>query len=239
MKRCAPVPVPLLLAGCDGPLSTLAPAGPVAAEVAWLWWAMLAGAAAITVLVFVLIAMGFGPPRETPSRRWTHGWGLGFSLAVLTTLLAAGLWVGERILPRDDGAVEVRAHAFMWGWRFTQPGAGGAMVETAGTLYVPAGQPVDVIVTTEDVIHSFWVPQLAGKMDAMPGRENVMRLQADRPGTYGGLCAEFCGRGHAGMRFELVAYAEGEWPEALQPDDLADDPALDPTVEPAEEPADD
>ena len=235
MKRFAPVPVPLLLVGCDGPLSTLAPAGPVAAEVAWLWWAMLAGAAAITVLVGVLIAMGFGPPREKPARHWTHTWGLGFSLVVLSTLLAAGLWVGERILPRDDGAVEVRAHAFMWGWSFTQPGEGGAMIETAGTLYIPAGQPVDVIVTSEDVIHSFWVPQLAGKIDAIPGRETVMRLQADSPGTYGGLCAEFCGVGHAGMRFELVAYAEGELPEALQPNDLAVDPADDN----AEEAADD
>ncbi|WP_114966539.1 cytochrome c oxidase subunit II [Alkalilacustris brevis] len=227
MKRFAPVPVPILLAGCDGPLSTLSPAGPVATEVAWLWWAMLAGAAAIAVLVGVLIAMGFGLPRETPARRWTHGWGLGFSLAVLSTLLTAGLWVGERILPRDDGAVEVRAHAFMWGWSFTQPGEGGAMVETAGTLYIPTGQPVDVIVTSEDVIHSFWVPQLAGKIDAIPGRENVMRLQADSPGTYGGLCAEFCGVGHAGMRFELVAYAAGELPEALQPNDLAVDHADD------------
>ena len=227
MKRFAPLAVPLLLAGCDGPASTLAPAGPVAAEIAWLWWAMLAGAAAISLLVGVMIAMSFGPPRETSTRRWTHGWGLGFSLVVLTTLLGAGLWVGERILPRDDGAVEVRAHAFMWGWHFTQPGEGDNMVETDGTLYVPVGQPIDVIVTAEDVIHSFWVPQLAGKMDAIPGRENVMRFQVDSPGTYRGLCAEFCGLGHAGMLFDLVAYEPGDLPEALLPDEPAEEGAND------------
>ncbi len=209
--------VPVLLAGCDGPLSTLTPAGPIAAEIAWLWWAMLAGAAAITLLVGVLILMGFGPPRERSARHWTHGWGLGFSLVVLSIVLAGGLWVGERTLPRADGAVEVRAHAYQWGWRFTQPGAGGAIVETEGTLYIPAGRPVNVIVTAEDVIHAFWVPQLAGKVDAIPGRENMLRLQADAPGIHAGLCAEFCGLGHAGMRFDVVAYAEGDLPDALMP----------------------
>jgi cytochrome c oxidase subunit II len=216
MKRLAPVPVPLLLAGCDGPLSTLEPGGPVASEVAWLWWGMFAGAAAISLLVFVMVAMGFGTPREKPDKHWTHFWGVGFSLVVLTIVLGAGLWVGERILPRDDGAVTVRAHAFSWGWRFEQPGEDGEMFETLATLYIPAGRPVDVIVTTQDVIHAFWVPQLAGKIDAIPGRENVMRLQADEPGLYAGTCAEFCGLGHALMRFDLVAYPPGELPEALR-----------------------
>jgi cytochrome c oxidase subunit II len=256
MKRAAPLAVPPILAGCDTPLSTLAPAGPVATEIAWLWWAMLAGATLISLLVFAMVAMGFGRPREYAPRVWTHYWGVGFPVVVLSVLLGAGLWVGERILPRDDGAVTVRAHAFMWGWRFTQPGPEGAMVVTEGTLYVPAGQPVDVIVSTSDVIHAFWVPQLAGKIDAMPGRDNVMRLVAEAPGVYAGTCAEFCGLGHAGMRFDLVAYGEGELPEALltappadptaphfeppaaAPADPAADPPADPPADaPAEEPA--
>ncbi len=217
----------LLLAGCDGPLSTLAPAGPAAGDIALLWWGMLIGSAAITLLVGVLLALSFGPPRVRPVRYWTHGWGLGFSLAVLTTVLVAGLWIGERILPRDDGAVEVRAHAYQWGWRFAQPNAEGETVQTDGVLYIPAGRPVDVIVTAEDVIHAFWVPQLAGKVDAIPGRRNLLRIEADRPGTHDGLCAEFCGLGHATMRFELVAYGVDAPPDAL-----ADAPA-------AEEYADD
>jgi len=208
----------MMLAGCDGPLSTLNPAGPVARDIAWLWWAMLAGAALITLMVGVLVAMGFGRPRDIPERRWTMTLGLWFSVAVLSVMLAAGLWVGERILPRDAGAVQVQAHAYQWGWRFTQPGADGQPVETTDILYIPAGQPVEVLVTAEDVIHSFWVPRLAGKVDAIPGRTNRLRLQADAPGHHDGLCAEFCGVGHAVMRFVLVAYPHDSPPEALMQD---------------------
>jgi cytochrome c oxidase subunit 2 len=214
IKRFAPLTVPLGLAGCGGGLSALAPAGPVAADIAWLWWAMLAGATLLTLLVVILLVMAFGPPRDVPERRWTHGLGLWFSLGVLTSLLVTGLWVGERILPRDDGAIEVRAHAYQWGWRFTQPGADGP-VETENVLHIPANRPVDVLVTTEDVIHAFWVPRLAGKVDAIPGRTNRLRLEADMPGTLSGTCAEFCGIGHAGMRFEVIVHAGEDWPDAL------------------------
>ena len=209
--------LPLMLAACDGPLSALSPRGPVAAEIAWLWWAMLAGAAVLTVLVLALLTMGFGAPRPARARVWIHGMGLWFSMAVLTAVLGAGLWVGERILPRDDGAVTVHAHAWQWGWTFTHTGPDGAEVRSDNLLHIPAGQPVDVLVTAEDVIHSFWVPQLAGKLDAIPGRTNRARIVADAPGTYGGLCAEFCGLGHARMRFNVEAHAE--WPPLLAADD--------------------
>ena len=205
--------LPLLLAGCDGPLSTLAPSGAVASETAWLWWAMLGGSAVITLFVLILLVAGFGEPRATHDQRWTHGLGLWFSLAVLSLVLGAGLVVGERILPRDDGAVSVQAHAFQWGWRFSHDGPDGVPVESIDMLHIPAGQPVDVLITSEDVIHSFWVPRLAGKLDAIPGRTNRLRLIADNPGTYGGLCAEFCGTGHARMRFDVQAHAD--WPPDL------------------------
>ena len=214
LKPLALMTVPFLLASCGGSLSTLLPEGPVARDIAWLWWTLLAGSAVLTALVLVLLAMSFGPPRDVPARRWTHGLGLGLSMAVLSVTLAGGLWVGERILPRDDGAIEVQAHAWQWGWEFTQPGPDGPVV-TQDVLFIPAGQPVDVLITSEDVIHSFWVPQLAGKTDAIPGRTNRLRLQADRPGVLGGLCAEFCGIGHAAMRFEVQVVAAEDWPAAL------------------------
>ena len=222
MTRTVLVPVALFaLAGCSGPLSSLQPAGPVAADIAWLWWAMLAGSVVITLFVLVLLALGFGTPRQVRGRLWTHGLGLGFSLVVLSAVLGAGLWVGERILPRDDGAVVVEAHAVQWFWRFTHEDAAGNRVESADQLHIPAGVPVDVLITSEDVIHSFWVPQLAGKMDAIPGRTNRLRIIADVPGQYAGLCAEFCGLHHAGMRFDVQAHAD--WPPVLGEDGLDED----------------
>ncbi len=215
-KRCIIVAAALLLTGCDGNLSTLTPAGPVASEIALLWWIMLAGSGAITILMIVLVSLSLGRPRATSVRFWTHGMGLAFSMVILTSLLAVGLWIGERILPRDDGAVAVQAHAWQWGWTFTHEGPDGVPVETDDMIHIPAVEPVDVLITSEDVIHAFWVPQLAGKMDAIPGRTNRARLQADEPGQYEGLCAEFCGIGHARMRFSVQAHAT--WPPDLTSD---------------------
>lgn len=168
---------------------------------------MLIGAALITALVLVLVALalrrGAAPTSE---RRWTIHWGLGFTMSVLALLLGFGLWTGERMISRADDALRVEAEARQWGWRFTQPGPGGERVTTEGVLYVPTGAPFDIVLRSADVIHSFWVPQLGGKMDAIPGHENIHRLQADAPGRHEGLCAEFCGLGHAAMRFEVVVY---------------------------------
>ncbi|MDR5651452.1 cytochrome c oxidase subunit II [Ruixingdingia sedimenti] len=207
-----------VLAGCGGPLSSLSPAGPAAAGIAVLWWAMLAGAVLITLLVLALVWRGFGPPvRRPPGERfWLHGMGVGFPLAVLAALVGAGIVVGERLHPgQEPPALRVEAIGRQWEWRFRQPGADGAMVETRGRLHIPAGVPVDVVIRSEDVIHSFWVPRLAGKMDALPGRDNLLRLRADRPGLYHGTSAEFSGAGYAGMRFEVLAYPPDTPPAAL------------------------
>ena len=223
MKRALAL-TPALLAGCSGPLSTLQPGGPVAGHIALLWWVMLLGAAGLTLMVVMLVALGFRGPREVQARVWTHGLGIWFSLVVLSGTLAVGLWVGERILPRDDGAVVVEAHAVQWSWHFTHEDAAGNRVGSVDVLHIPAGVPVDVLITSEDVIHSFWVPQLAGKMDAIPGRTNRARIIADAPGRYAGLCAEFCGLHHAGMRFDVQAHAD--WPPAPD-EDVPDEDAPD------------
>lgn len=176
---------------------------------------MLGGAALITLMVLGLLAMAFGRPRAVPERRWTITLGLWFSMSVLTALLAAGVWVGERLLPGEGAAVTVEAHAVQWGWRFGHPDGAGGRVETEDVLHIPAGRPVDVIVTSGDVIHAFWVPRLAGKIDAIPGRANRVRIEAAEPGTYEGLCAEFCGLGHAVMRFSVIAHPPEDWEEAV------------------------
>lgn len=167
---------------------------------------MLAGSAAISALVAVLIWRGFRRPAgEVRETRWTLGLGVGFSMVVLSAALAGALWLGERQVARGD-VIGIEARAHQWGWTFVQPGPNGNPYVTQGTLYIPAGQPVEVAISAEDVIHSFWVPRLAGKMDAIPGRVNLLRIEAAAPGRYLGRCAEFCGLGHTGMNFAIVAY---------------------------------
>lgn len=176
---------------------------------------MLAGAAVLTVLVLALVWAGFRAPtaRQPGPRFWTHGLGLGLSVGVIAAVLGAGLWLGVRLQPTPGvDVIEVEARASQWQWQFRQPGPDG-MARTQGVLFIPAGRPVDVLIASDDVIHSFWVPQLGGKMDAIPGRVNRLRIEASRTGIFEGLCAEFCGIGHAGMRFEVVAYDPDAPPE--------------------------
>ncbi len=204
------------VAACDGPLSTLSPHGPAAADIAVLWWSMLAGAGLITALVLVLVWRGFRPPaQQQPSESfWIKGMGLGFSMTILVGVVGAGVWIGERIQPRPaENVVVVEAIARQWDWRFRQPQPDGTMVETRGRLHIPANTPVDVLIRSEDVIHAFWVPQLSGKMDAMPGRDNLLRIEANGPGLYHGTSAEFSGTGYAGMRFEVLAYDPADPPD--------------------------
>nr|WP_196258805.1 cytochrome c oxidase subunit II [Pelagibacterium limicola] len=207
----------LALAGCAGPLSTLDPAGPAALSIAWLWWVMLAGATVLALLVFVLLAVVYRRPdlgaRFEPYH-WIVGGGLIMPVVVLTALVIYALFTGERLLAHPDPDVpRVSARGEMWVWRFSYPDHPEA--GETDVLHIPAGQPVDVLVTSTDVIHSFWVPRLAGKIDAIPGHENVVRIHADRPGTYRGVCAEFCGIGHTEMIFTLMAHDPEEYQAIL------------------------
>lgn len=196
-------------------MSTLDTAGPAARTIAELWWVMLAGSAAILLLVVALFALAFrrGGEGSASTKRWIIGAGLAFPLTVLAMLTAYALVVGERLLPREGSdVVTVRAVAERWRWTFEQPAPSGARVTTVGTLHIPAGRPVDVRIETRDVIHSFWVPRLGGKMDAIPGRVNTLRIEADQPGEYAAVCAEYCGPGHAGHSFRVVAHDWGTRP---------------------------
>ncbi|RJE78937.1 hypothetical protein DWB67_15075 [Paracoccus sp. JM45] len=214
-KAAALATVPFITA-CDAPLSTLSPAGPAATEIARLWWIMAAGAGLITAIIAAMlwIAMRRGP-RKTSARIWICGWGLVFSMTLLTLLLGSALWVGERMIAQGDNVIRVQAHASRYNWQFTQPAPDGRLVTTDNILFVPAGQPFEVAIHSDDVIHSFWVPRLGGKMDAIPGHVNLHRLQADQPGQYAGQSAEFSGPGYRDMRFTLVAYDPADPPKAL------------------------
>ncbi|MEK7778125.1 MAG: cytochrome c oxidase subunit II, partial [Chloroflexota bacterium] len=115
--------------------------------------------------------------------------------------------------PPSAPGVEVRVVAHQWWWEFKYPDLG---VVTANEMYIPVGKVVNLTLESQDVIHSFWVPNLAGKMDMIPNRINSMWLQADEAKTYQGQCAEFCGIAHAHMRFLVIAVTQPEFDAWVQ-----------------------
>lgn len=208
-----------LLAACSGPQSVLDPAGPGAAAVAVLWWVMFAGASLILLGVCGLALYAVLPRRRgrgLDAGRFLAGGGLVFPLAVLALLLVVSLRAGEALLPHPaPRVVRAEGEARQWFWTFTHYDAAGRAIRTTDELHIPVGVPVDLRLTAADVIHSFWVPRLAGKLDAIPGHENLLRLQADAPGLYEGQCAEFCGLEHTRMRFRVRAHAPADYAAAL------------------------
>jgi cytochrome c oxidase subunit 2 len=203
------------LPACSGELSALDPAGPAAERVAALWYIMLWGAAVILtgvmgVAIFALATAA--RERQFATRKVLIGWGLIFPVLTLSALMAFAFLRGEQLLARgDDEAGAIRVHAERWQWRFAYPGG----QQSANVLHIPAGREFAVVITSEDVIHSFWVPRLGGKIDAVPGKHNHLRLRADRPGIYYGQCSEYCGTGHAHMQFEVHVHPESDYPAAL------------------------
>ncbi len=200
----------------------LHPAGPAARTIADLWWIMLVCGGAIFVLVMALLLAALYRPAnpsanrvdERGTRVWMWGLGLGFPLATLAALTGYGLLIGERLLPRETPElVTVQAEARQWVWTFRY--GEERLTHTEGVLHIPAGRPVNVEITSTDVIHSFWVPRLAGKLDAIPGHVNLLRIEAADPGTYAGQSAEFCGRGYREHVFTVEAHDPASWAKFL------------------------
>ncbi len=194
------------LAGC-GPQSALNFAGTDAAEIGRLFYVMLGSAAAIWILVMGAAVWGvLRAPSEHTER---HAkllivvGGVIFPTLVLALLLGFGLRLLERD-PVPEGTLRVEVHGEQWWWRVRYEAPEGGVTVTANEIRLPAGRPVELRLTAAEVIHSFWIPSLGGKMDMIPGRENRLVLNPERPGLYRGACAEFCGTSHALMAFAVV-----------------------------------
>lgn len=196
--------------------SALQPFGPAAGDIALLWWVMLIGAAVIFVGVMALVLFGLRQrkaPSSLGSRVFIVGGGLVFPGVVLTALLVYTVAVGARLTapaPRDALHIEITGYMWWWEVRYRGPGE-TATVVSANEVRIPVGRPVHLSLKSADVIHSFWVPNLAGKMDMIPGRTNRLVIQADTPGSYRGQCAEFCGTQHAQMALHVVAEESDAW----------------------------
>lgn len=199
----------LLIAGCEGPQSALNPAGRDAEHVATLFAWMVGGAAVIWVGVIGLAvyAARFGPQRhdERKARLLIVGAGVVFPTVVLTALLSYGLSMMPAMLDRGpEGALHLEIAGEQWWWRVRYHLPDGRSVELANEVRLPVGDRARIALTSPDVVHSFWVPSLAGKVDMVPGRTNFTALEPTRVGVFRGVCAEYCGTSHAGMLFYAV-----------------------------------
>ncbi|EAR49614.1 Cytochrome c oxidase, subunit IIc [Oceanicola granulosus HTCC2516] len=199
----------LSLAGCAGRQSALSPGGADAAALGTLFWVMLGGA---VLLWLAMNGMFFYVTRVNASampRRLANGMVIGGGIVLPTILLGALLGWGLSILPdqrQPDDGLTIRVHGEQWWWRVEYwPEGAAAPVVSANEIRLPVGERVGFRLDSDQVIHSFWIPSLGGKMDMFPGRETYVSLEAEAPGVYRGQCAEFCGESHAWMAFEAVA----------------------------------
>lgn len=207
------------LAGWPPPV--LDPAGPFAQSVTTLSWALLA--MFLLVMAVVLIALwlalfgGSEVRRRFGGERLIWGAGVAFPVVVLSGLLVWGLTLTSSLTEPPTGEeLRIRVSGEMWWWRVTYLDAEGREIaRDANEVHIPVGRPVVFELTSADVIHSFWVPRLAGKLDLIPGRTNILRLTADQPGSYGGQCAEYCGGPHALMGFMVVAHEPERFSQVL------------------------
>jgi cytochrome c oxidase subunit II len=213
------IAMPSLVSARDNQ-SVLSPTGVEAERTLALTWILLSGGTAILLGMCVLTAIALAGRAD--SRRWLSddrtliAGGIVFPVVVLTALLfyeAVG-----RIRPAIAEAlapVRIAVVGEQWWWRVAYRLEDGRSIETANELQIPVGRPVRLELSTADVIHSFWVPPLSGKLDMIPGRTTVLTLMATEAGLTRGQCAEYCGGAHALMSFHVVAMPPDEYEQWL------------------------
>ena len=172
--------------------------------------AFTVAALSFLAVFYILVRFREGPQRKPPKRMPGHV--LEIALATVTLILFLAWWSIGFSQYRDihappRGAIRVHVTAKQWMWQFVYPN--GASAET--DLRVPIGQPVEVLLTSRDVIHSFYVPAFRLKQDAIPGRITSLWFTATEPGAYDILCAEYCGAGHSRMRGRVIAMAASDY----------------------------
>lgn len=198
------------------PPPVLDPQGPLSNQVTTLAWVLFALMMVIFVLVCVALWVALrgsdGLRARLGGERVVRWFGLIIPTGILFLLLAWGttMVAGLSTLRGDEARMRVSGNIYWWRVSYLDA-AGNEVLADANELHIPVGRPVVLDMVSEDVIHSFWVPRLGGKMDMIPGRVNRLKLQADRAGVYGGQCAEFCGGAHSLMGFVVVAHEPEAW----------------------------
>lgn len=233
MKPVRIIVAPLALcwmASCSQPQSTMKPAGPAAGMLAQLGWVVYLLFGVTAVIMWVLLAWAVmrrkgslethEPWNEGGGQKWVLIGGFAIPFVVLCGIfvLAMERMAAFPIHPAQEITPEIRVIGHQWWWELHYLSGGPSEhFITANEIHIPVGRPVDIVLETGDVIHSFWVPALHGKVDLIPGQPNYIRIQADHPGEYPGQCGEFCGMQHAHMRLLVVAQSPQDyeaWREA-------------------------
>jgi cytochrome c oxidase subunit 2 len=214
-NACASVPI-----SSSNTPSSLDPHGPGAAHIADLWWIMLGFGVLITFLVYALLMAAIMRRRRATSETspdtnenigigWLLWGGIILPLIVLAIVFVVSIGILNVVsTPQEQAAMTIKVIGRRWWWQVDYPAAG---VTTANEIHVITGVPIRIELQSADVIHSFWVPQLTGKMDAIPAKPNALYIQADQAGVYRGQCAEFCGLQHAHMGFMVVAESKNDF----------------------------
>ena len=189
--------------------SALVTAGRDAEQIAELFTVMMVGAGVVWVAVVAAAIYAIRVKSGTHTEHEATLFVIGGGVALPTVVLASLLWYGLPLLPQvmalaPPDALQVHISGKQWWWRIHYATADGSFVETANELRLPVGARIELQLSSPDVIHSFWVPSLAGKMDMIPGRTTRLALEPTRTGVFRGACAEYCGASHALMALDVV-----------------------------------
>ncbi|TCW36180.1 cytochrome c oxidase subunit 2 [Laceyella sacchari] len=212
----------LVLSGCQGhdSLNVLDPSGSAGQKqldlIKWSFF-LMCGVFAVVITIFIYVLIRFRKRKGIDVMpEQTHGSNtLEIIWTVIPIILLAVLAVPTVTytfdladMPREDDSIKVKVTGYQYWWEFQYEGMN---IKTAQELHIPVGKKVHLEIHGKDVLHSFWVPALGGKMDVIPGRVNTMWLDAKKPGVYQGKCAELCGAGHALMDFKVIAQDQADF----------------------------
>lgn len=220
--------VALLMSGCEyfsSPQNTFAPEGEAARYQRWDFLVVMWPALAVMILVMaalIVIPVMFRRKKNDPGLpKQVHGnttleltWTIlpAILLAVIAVPTLAGIQRHAERPGPEALTVQVTGQQFLWQFDYPEiRDSDGVPASSLSEMYIPAGERVELLITSIDVNHSFWIPKLAGKIDAIQNHPNYMWIQADKPGVYEGQCAEFCGLSHAEMRMRVHALSPEDW----------------------------
>ena len=209
-----------LLTGCSGGLQVLNPQGYIAGQEANLYWIVLWMSVAVFLivdggLVYILIRNhqrkgDDAPPRQVYDNRLIEAVWTAIPVVIVVVLFVMTVVTMRAVAAPAPSSKDIKVTVIghRWWWEFDYPDLG---IKTANELHIPVGAKVQISLASVDVIHSFWVPELSGKTDVIPGQNNTMWLTADKTGIYAGHCAEFCGTEHALMAFNVYVDSQADY----------------------------